>query len=88
MNRLLNFIDQLRARPEGERKRWLLGSSFGITAVIALLWLSQLTLTFGAPSAATQIASIATTRVSSEVGIFARIKNGYQVLKESLNHAF
>ncbi len=38
-----NFIRNLRAKPESDRRRFLLLSSVGITLIIVLIWLVSFT---------------------------------------------
>lgn len=76
---LLDYLDRLRRRPEGARRRIALAVALLLTLFILAIWLLNLHFT------ALPIGSaISFDQAQSAVGIIERIKSGWQVLIESL----
>ncbi len=80
MSTFLNKIDKLREEPEHKRERVRLVATIGITAVIAIIWFSTLSLRFAAPTE-TSIAQKAEQESSVFGDAVARVGAGWAVVK-------
>ena len=88
MRKILDYIDELRQRPEAARRRVLVLASSGITLVIFFVWLWNFNFIrpdFG--QMAKQVESVkAQTAAVGLSEAFGRLKNGWQVLMERLKN--
>ena len=65
---MTTYLENLRAKPEHERKRFAFWSSLGVTAVIAAFWLASFTgINIGAESAVSSAVAKAGTPAQSLV---------------------
>lgn len=84
MRKILDYIDELRRKPEPARHRILLLASGGITLIIFLFWLVNfkfIGLDLGQITRRVEAVKEPTTATDLGAG-FGRLKNGWQVLIE------
>ena len=88
MRKILDYIDELRAKPESARRRILLFASSSMTLIIFLLWLWNFK--FIGPDlgqGARQVETVKNQTAATGLGdVFGRLKNGWQVLVERLKY--
>ena len=80
MSTFLNKIDKLRLEPEHKRERVRLVATIGITAVVAIIWFSTLSLRFSNPTQTT-IAQKADQESSVFSSAAGRVGAGWAVVK-------